>query len=269
MAAVAPVSAASEPSETTAKPWNFIFFRGLHVLTLPVATDDGEAAPALFVDDDNKVVLNEALLKLGDPLWNYGQGQEPLEGRVERVEAGSSHGCDIPPQVEGGWSDVMSTQPIAGRDAGWREANLAERRAGLGLLAQRVFVHPGLNTRRMAEILSEARVRSAQLTNDGGRSLVIESTVSWEGASVAVLLVAEPADGGEWRLTWDEFNLGGANDSEGAPGTSAVLASADLDDDGVDELFVNTSAYESSHISVYKRMAGAWEPWGWGAGASC
>ena len=260
------MSAASEPSGATGKPWNFVFFRGLHVLTLPAATDEGEAAPALFIDDGNQVVLNEALLKLGDPLWNYGQGQEPLESRVERVEAGSSYGCEIPPTVKGGWHDVMSTQPIAGRDAGWREANPEERRVGLGLLARRVLVKPELSTRRMAEILSEARVRSAQRANGEGRALVIESVVHWEGASVAVLLVAEPGDGGEWVLTWDTFNLGGANDSDGAPETSEVLASADLDDDGVDELFVNTSAYETSHISVVKRTAGAWEPWGWGGG---
>ena len=99
--------------------------------------------------------------------------------------------------------------------------------------------------------------------------MVIDSVVHWDGASVEVLLVVEPGVGGEWVLTWDTFNLGGANDSDGAPETSEVLASADLDDDGVDELFVNTSAYETSHINVVKRTAGAWKPWGWGGGASC
>jgi len=260
---------ASELSATAGKPWNFIFFRGLHVLTLPAATDDREAAPSLFVEDDNRVLLNEMLLKLGDPLWNYGEGQEPLASRVERVKEGSSYGCEIPAHVEGGWHDVMSTQPIVGRDAGWREANLEEHMTGLGLLARRVLGQPGLSTRQMAEILSEAQVRSAQLATGEGRALVIESTVSWERASVGVLMVAEPGDGGEWQLTWVEINLGGANDSESAPRTSTVEGSADLDDDGVDELFVSSLAYESASLTVYKRVPGDWQALGFGAGGGC
>jgi len=255
-----------------ALPWNFVFFQGTHLMTLPLRDGlEGDAPSPFHEVDDGSVQLNEAVLPRDTVLWAYGDGLDPIQ--IDHFEVISGYGgsaCTSEARLDTAWrQEVVSTYPIKGRATTWKDGDLLQHRAALDVLVRQLLATEGVSTRDMAQAIVNASLRTANLSEGEADHVLVETQADWPGGSLTVLLLMQAQADGSLLVEIDNVSVGGASDSDGAPTQTRVLGSADLDEDGTDELFVSSLSYEQGNTAVLRRSGNTWEVFGASSGGGC
>jgi hypothetical protein len=108
---------------------------------------------------------------------------------------------------------------------------------------------------------------ATDLDRDGRFELIGSFLVVKEGASpdsYTLFLIMEPAEGG-FKTAWEWFHKG----LEDAFEDRQFVDQVDFDGDGVGEVVVAGTYYESNDYVIYKRQQGRWRPVYKGGGGGC
>ena len=88
------------------------------------------------------------------------------------------------------------------------------------------------------------------------------------GKSMMAFLIANPDDHGGYVLSFEDVKSGDASDSEGYAGTAELAMHIDLNGDGIEELIIRKTGYETFDFSLL-----GWDGHQWfdisGGGGGC
>lgn len=120
----------------------------------------------------------------------------------------------------------------------------------------------------LAAKMEVVNLTATDLDRDGRFELVgsflVQKQVAPAPESYTLFLIMEPA-GDSFKTAWEWFHQG----SEDSYEDRHFVDQVDLDGDGVGEVVVMGSYYESNDYAIYKRQQGRWRPVYKGGGGGC
>lgn len=169
----------------------------------------------------------------------------------------------------GGRVKVLATDSqTLGRGAPSRRAPTETERARALELARAAYAKNRVAA-SLAAKMEVVNLTATDLDRDGRFELVGSFLAKKEGGgaeleSYTLFLIMEPAEGG-FKTAWEWFHQG----SEDSYEDRHFVDQVDLDGDGVGEVVVMGSYYESNDYVIYKRQQGRWRPVYKGGGGGC
>lgn len=154
-----------------------------------------------------------------------------------------------------------------GRQPGSRRAPTDAERASALALARTAYSKNGVSA-ALVKKMQVINLTATDLDRDGNFELVgnfrIENNTGQSENSYTLFMIFEPEGGGfKPALTW--FHHGGEGDSA----VRSFVDQVDLDGDGVAEVVVGGSYYESNDYIIYKKRQGHWVSVYQGGGGGC
>ena len=167
----------------------------------------------------------------------------------------------------GGRVQALATdsQTLGRGDSSRRAPTDAERGRALEL-ARAAYAKNGVGAGLAAKIEVD-NLTATDLDRDGKFELLGSFRVDQEGAapnSYTLFLIMEPA-GDSFKTAWEWFHKG----YEGDYADRHFVDQVDFDGDGVGEVVVEGTYYESNDYAIYKRQQGRWRPVYQGGGGGC
>ncbi len=169
----------------------------------------------------------------------------------------------------GGRVKVLATDSqTLGRGAPSRRAPTEAERARAVELARAAYAKNRVAA-SLAAKMEVVNLTATDLDRDGRFELVGSFLAKKEGGgaeleSYTLFLIIEPSEGG-FKAAWEWFHQG----SEDSYEDRHFVDQVDLDGDGVGEVVVMGSYYESNDYVIYKRQQGRWRPVYKGGGGGC
>lgn len=250
---------------------NYIFYGGVPLMT--VAKDGAISPLALGVDDGRQMghsVVDKRIARRIKTLWTYPETGKPSRVELVGIKVDNNYGCtegdsiQVQPETAG----LLTSIPLGRREAGPLPARAeALQRLGRQLL-DKALADAGVGRAWRGRLREIAAIRPLRLRAGQQESLIVTANDEWKQRSLTVFLIAEPDAGGKYAFTEKTVNLGSPSDSEGFAGTHEYLEHADVTGDGVAEIFIARSAYESFDTSVLQWDGRKWEVVA-GAGGGC
>ncbi len=239
---------------------NYIFFGQQPLAVVSAKGDFDSFELGTSADDGSRFVIDKRLAASIGTLWMYA-----TEGDAQKTKAkvvSGYAGCDHALVVETEDTDYrgllsskrlrMSSAAPSGASAGALEAR------GRGLLSAALKKHK-LAPRRIASLLKNAIVTPVAVFPKGPVSLVISANDELNDQTATAFVVATPDARGQHVVSKEDVRIGTASDSEGDAGTMELAAHADFDGDGVEELLIRQSAYESFGVDLLRWNGSGWE----------
>ncbi|HEX6183840.1 MAG TPA: hypothetical protein VFZ44_08025 [Pyrinomonadaceae bacterium] len=197
------------------------------------------------------------------------------EAGVLTVNKHLSQGCvglvaeataETPARLGGRVKALATDSPSLGRGPVSRRAPTEAERARAVELARASYAKNGVAA-SLAAKMEVVNLTATDLDRDGRFELVGSFLVRKEGAapdSYTLFLIMEPA-GGAFKTGWEWFHKGYEDSYE----DRHFVDQLDFDGDGVGEVVVMGSYYESNDYVIYKRQQGRWRPVYKGGGGGC
>lgn len=168
----------------------------------------------------------------------------------------------------GGRVKVLATDSqTLGRGTPSRRAPTDAERARAVELARAAYAKNRVAA-SLASKMEVVNLTATDLDRDGRFELVgsflVQKQVAPAPESYTLFLIMEPAGDG-FKTAWEWFHQG----SEDSYEDRHFVDQVDLDGDGVGEVVVMGSYYESNDYAIYKRQQGRWRPVYKGGGGGC
>ncbi|HJQ34849.1 MAG TPA: hypothetical protein VJ866_22050 [Pyrinomonadaceae bacterium] len=168
----------------------------------------------------------------------------------------------------GGRVQALATDSSTlGRGASSRRAPTEAERARAIELARAAYAKNGAPAALVGK-MEVANLTATDLDRDGREELigsfVVEKKSETAGDAWTLFLIIEP-EGGTFKTAWEWFHHG----FEGEYADRRYVDQIDLDGDGVGEVVVEGSYYESNDYIIYKKQQGRWRPVYQGGGGGC
>jgi len=252
--------------------------KGALAMVLALAADTALAAPSnqlyLIKPDGNAAPLAR-IVSSGFEYLSLGDEETGKPPRLLNVYLGARHAgkvkvasADIPDGT--GCSDGASLQlaPLAGVDvpgsglATARPLILRPARPEIAVTPAELQGLSQLANAWMEKQGVKRKDRSAALKTleAGAAGDVIAASINYNNADasqiVTLLFLAAKGSGGQFSMVYEESYVGAHGEGEQA--NKKYLEHLDLDADGVDEVVISGSAYESWFYSILKRQGGKW-----------
>ena len=250
---------------------NYVFYGGVPLMT--VAKDGAISPLALGVDDGRQMghsVVDKRIARRIKTLWTYPEEGKPSRVELVGVKIDNSVGCtegdsiQVQPETVG----LLTTIPLGRREAAPLPARAETlKRVGRQLL-DKALADAGVGKAWRGRLQELAAIRPLRLRAGQRESLIVTANDEWKERSITVFLIAEPDQAGRYAFTGKTVRLGSPSDSEGYAGTHEYLEHADVTGDGIAEIFIVRSAYESFDTSVLQWDGQKWEIVA-GAGGGC
>lgn len=238
---------------------NYVFF-DQQPLAVVSAKGDFESFELGTSDEDgSRMVIDKRLAASLGTLWMY-----PAAGDAQRTKSkvvSGYAGCDHALLVETEDKDyrgLLSSKrlPVASAPLSKASASALQGQ-GRELLSASLKKHK-LSPQRIASLLKNATVTPVVIAPKGPVSLVISASDELNNRTATAFLVATPDARGHHVVSKEDVRTGTASDSEGYAGTMELAAHADFDGDGVQELVVRQSAYESFGVHLWRWSGSEW-----------
>jgi hypothetical protein len=168
----------------------------------------------------------------------------------------------------GGRVQALATDSSTlGRGASSRRAPTDAERARAVELARAAYAKNGVSAAFIGK-MEVANLTATDLDRDGREELigsfVIEKKSETAGDAWTLFLIIEP-EGNALKTAWEWFHHG----FEGEYADRRYVDQVDLDGDGVGEVVVEGTYYESNDYVIYKKQQGRWRPVYQGGGGGC
>lgn len=206
-------------------------------------------------------------------LWGLRLGGEAFAHSVLSIEPGDRLGCTSPDRVivaDGDLVGVLTSRPLKLRpDARPRAATISERSA-----AQAWLIH-ALGQRRLGDemrrhAVAKLDVVAAKMVSGEAAVLIAQVQVELPGKAKALSVFAIlHSDAASLTPEFTRIQYGPLSDSDAYAGQTALAEVVDLDDDGVSEVLIHSSLYESAWIEVLRRHGKYWVRVASGAASGC
>lgn len=251
---------------------NHIFYNGAPLLTV---TRTGSLEPLSLTESNglDKPRVMPALKRAIKSL--FAPGETRTDRRVIGFKIDPGYGCTEPDQVI--LSDklptdgVLSTKPLAApKHPGVTRANPHQRQQAVTALDTVLRNEKSLSSQQRDQLIKSASINVVKLDASGLSNFIVEAELQAQGAaSVNMMIILTPDKSGKLNPTFTDVRIGGPSDSDGYAGRQSFVDHIDLDGDGVDELLVSHTGYESASIKVYQRQGPAWVEVADGVGTGC
>ncbi|HEX8499446.1 MAG TPA: hypothetical protein VF659_02555 [Pyrinomonadaceae bacterium] len=169
----------------------------------------------------------------------------------------------------GGRVKALATDSQAlGRGPSSRRAPTEVERAGAVELARAAYAKNGAPS-ALVGAMQVVNLTATDLDRDGKFELVgsflVEKKVAGSAQDAYTLFLIIEPQGDSFKTAWEWFHHG----FEGEYADRHFVDQMDLDGDGVGEVVVEGTYYESNDYVVYKRAQGRWRPVYQGGGGGC
>ncbi len=208
---------------------------------------------------DDETFVNE----VGAKYLSSGQKHRVIFGGAEagtvtvgnRHEFGLTTGASIESSIKLS-EDVMAlatTSGTLGAKQSSRRAPTPQERAAMLKLMREGYKQKGVAAARVAKV-QVINITAIDLDADGKAELIGSFFIKDQNYNTwSLFLIAEARnDGYQPSLTWYKKS------AEGDVEVRRFIDMLDLEGDGVAEVFVTSSYYESTDFSIYKKVNGAW-----------
>jgi hypothetical protein len=174
--------------------------------------------------------------------------------------------ADTPARLGGRVRALATDSQALGRGPASRRAPTDAERARAIELARAAYAKNGVAA-ALAAKMEVVNLTATDLDRDGKFELVGSFLVDKKDAapmSYTLFLIMEPS-GDDFKAAWEWFHKG----SEDAFEDRLFVDQLDFDGDGVGEVVVMGSYYESNDYIIYQRQQGRWRPVYRGGGGGC
>lgn len=239
---------------------NYIFFDQQPLAVVSAKGDFDSFELGKSGDDGSRLVIDKRLAASLATLWMYSAQGESQRTKA-KVVAGYV-GCDHALLVEAEDKDyrgLLSSKRLS-RPAAAPSEELARALVGRGReLLSAALRKNKLAPQRIASLLGNVKVTPLAIFPNAPVSLVISASDESNDQSATALLVATPDSRGHVVVSKEIVRVGTAPDSEGYSGITELAAHTDFDGDGVEELLIRQSAYESFGVDLLRWNGSGWE----------
>lgn len=243
----------------TAEP--VVIYRGGEYVVPPIDNDDGTNA---FARQYFSAGRKYRIISGGGEAGTLTVNKSLEQGCVGIVAEATA---ETPARLGGRVKVLATDSQTLGRGAPSRRAPTEAERARAVELARAAYAKNRVAA-SLAAKMEVVNLTATDLDRDGKFELVGSFLVKKEMAPAPELytlfLIMEPA-GDAFKTAWEWFHQG----SEDSYEDRHFVDQVDLDGDGVGEVIVMGSYYESNDYAIYKRQQGRWRPVYKGGGGGC
>lgn len=207
---------------------------------------------------------DEAFIKeVGEKYLRSGQKHRVIFGGAEAgtITAGNRHefglttGASIQSSIKLS-EDVMAlatTSATLGAKQSSRRAPTPQERASMLKLMKESYRQKGVTAARLAKV-QVINITAIDLNADGNAELIGSFFIRDQNYNTWALFLIAEAHNNQYQsgLTWYRKTV------EGDVEVRRLIDILDLEGDGVAEVFVTSSYYESTDFTIYKKVNGAW-----------
>lgn len=225
---------------------NYVFFEQQPLARI---SDKGEFSAfelGEYDDSDERYVIDQQFASQIKTLWSY-----PALGKPEKVEVTVKEG------YSGCEKDLMVVSEYGDDDGLLSLKRLPIKSMALPKKTVRLLTSQGtkmlssalhgrnLPPKWIARVVENSTVTPVAIFPSKDMSLVVTANDEFDHQTVRVFLVATPDKQGRYVLATEEVQTGSASDSDGFTGISELALHADFNGDGIEELLILDTAYES------------------------
>ena len=243
---------------------NSYFFFGQFPLIM--VSDSGNFSNFRLGDDD--LVIDQKISKKLKRLWSYSDSKHPhpVTGRIAKRYLGCDESLVI--EASDGSRGLLATKRMRVFPTTLSEGlTNALDSQGRQLLAMSLQTHK-FDSQWSEQLIKRAKVTPIDISHGKESSLVVTVSNETGGKSMMALLIAIPDDRSGYVFSFEEVKIGEASDGEGYAGTAELAMHVDLDGDGVEELILKRTGYESFDFDLLR-----WDGHQWlgisGGGGGC
>lgn len=230
---------------TNAVAENYVFY---NEQALAKISDTGEVSQldlGIWDSEREEYVINPELKEKITALWYYSHGNAPSQSEVKIIE--DYAGCDKSLFVKSSYGDarglhsynLLPTQKSKLSEAAYRRTQAQGKRLLLAVLNKQK-----INANWRALLLKKSEITPTTIHNDRPRFIVISAADEMNEETKSIFIIALINSNGRYRISHQSISEGSASNSDGSAITDSLVGNLDLNNDNVDELFINRVGYE-------------------------